>query len=291
MSAFNSLDEKGVFTELGEYAERIARIQDNEFIDEFKKKNALIETTKVEHEYPHCWRCDKPVVFRATEQWFLRIEDLIPKLVKDNKDIAWVPKFGSTAFDSWLNALRDNSITRQRFWGTPVPIWECGCGNIIVVGSKKELEKIATTKVPDDLHKEDIDDVKVKCSCGKEAVKVPDVLDVWIDAGTLGFNCLDYPAKDKDFKEYFPADLILEATEQVRLWFSMLHICSEVALGKKCFNNVYMHGMILDYQGIKMSKSLGNIISPYEVVDQYGADVLRYYMCQVRAGENINFSW
>jgi len=288
---FNNLNEKGEFADMGKYTGMTAKKDDSKFIEEFKNKSALIETSEVEHEYAHCWRCKNPVVFRTTEQWFLKIEDLIPKMVEDNKNINWVPSFGITAFDSWLTALKDNSISRQRFWGTPIPIWICDkCGKTAVIGSAAELKEKAANKVPKDLHKPWIDEVKLKCDCGSTCSRVHDILDVWIDSGTLSFNCLDYPLDSKNWGLY-PADLILEATEQIRLWFSMLHICSEVALGNSCFKNVYMHGMILDYQGLKMSKSLGNIISPYEVIDKHGADVLRYYMCSGAAGENFNFSW
>ena len=289
---FNNLNEKGIFEDMEGFSGLTAKKDDDKFIDVLKKKNAVIAETKVEHEYAHCWRCHKPIIFRATEQWFLKIEDLIDEMRKENKKVRWIPEWGKGAFDSWLEALKDNSITRQRFWGAPVPIWECSCGNIEVIGSLEELKEKATTKVPDDIHKPWIDSVVLKCdTCAGEMRRVPDVIDVWIDAGTLSWNCLYYPKRTDLFKELFPADFILEATEQVKLWFSMLQICSMVALRKPCYKSVYMHGMILDYQGMKMSKSLGNVISPYEVIDKFGADILRYYMCEVPAGENISFNW
>ncbi|MBI4448377.1 isoleucine--tRNA ligase [Candidatus Woesearchaeota archaeon] len=289
---FNNLDEKGLFFDMGKFTGWKAKDDDKKFVEELKNKKSLIAITPVEHDYAHCWRCHNPVVFRTTLQWFLKIEDLIPKMLESAEKINWVPKQGKQSFHNWIKALKDNSISRQRFWGAPLPIWECeSCKSIEVVGSIEELKQKATTSLPEDLHKPWIDGVKIKCGCGSQMQRVPDVLDVWIDAGTLSWNCLDYPSREDFFKELFPAEFILEATEQVKLWFSMMHICSAVALNKPCFKNVYMHGMILDYQGMKMSKSLGNIISPYEVVDKYGADVLRYYMCGMSAGENINFNW
>lgn len=291
LPAFNMLNEKGQFEDMGVFSGFTAKVDDFKFIKFLDEKKALVKTANVEHEYAHCWRCHKPVVFRAVEQWFMKIEDLIPQMLEAGKGIGWVPNSSALTFESWVKALRDNSIVRQRFWGSPAPIWECGkCGKAIVVGSVEDLKAIATTKVPENLHRPWIDEVKVRCSCGAEAERVPDVVDVWIDAGTASWNCLDYPARKDLFKDYFPADFILEATEQIRLWFSMLHICSTLAFGMPCYKNVYTHGMILDYQGMKMSKSLGNIISPYEVVDKHGADVLRYYICGTKAGENINFS-
>jgi len=293
LPAFNTLNEQGVFENMGPFDGKIAKVDDDFFIKKLDELGVLIETTPVEHEYAHCWRCHNPVVFRATEQWFMKVEDLQDKLIEDNQGVYWVPEKCKVHYDSWMSNLKDNSIARQRFWGCPVPIWECECGHVEVIGSKEELEKKAVeNKVPDDLHRPWIDEVKIKCpKCGKEACRVPDVLDVWIDSGTASWNCLEFPSKKEFFDKWWPADFILEATEQVRLWFSMLNICSLIGFNKRCYDNVYAHGMILDWQGVKMSKSLGNIVSPYEVVDKYGVDVLRYYMNSTRAGENINFSW
>ncbi len=289
IDAFNKINEKGVFEDMGKFTGWVAKKDDKKFVEELDKKGVLIAQTPVEHEYATCWRCHNPVVFRATEQWFMKIEDLIPKLLEFNKKVKWQPKFASRNYDLWIENLKDNGITRQRYWGCPIPVWQCECGNIEVIGSIKELEKKGG-KAPKDLHKPWIDKVKLKCKCGKEMRRVPDVIDVWVDSGTASWNCLSYPKTERYF-DFWPADFILEATEQIRLWFSLLQMCSAIAFKKSCYKNVYCHGMILDYQGMKMSKSLGNIISPYEVVEKYGADVLRYYMCQTSAGENINFNW
>jgi len=289
IEAFNTLSEKGVFEEI--FLGLKAKKDDHKFIDMLDEKGALIAKTPVEHEYATCWRCHNPVIFRATEQWFLKIEDLISKLLKFNQGVKWQPKYASKNYDSWVENLKDNGVTRQRYWGCPIPIWTCDkCKNLEVIGSIKELKQKSINKIPQDLHKPWIDDVKLKCKCKGSMSRIPDVIDVWIDSGTASWNCLYYP-KTKKYFTLFPADFILEATEQIRLWFSMLQICSAVALGKSAYKNVYCHGMIFDYQGTKMSKSLGNIIPPYEVVDKYGADVLRDYMCEMPAGENVNFNW
>ncbi len=288
IKAFNTINEKGFFEEIFENLK--AKRDDDKFADMLDRKGALIIKTPVEHEYATCWRCHDPIVFRATEQWFLKIEDLISKLLKFNEQVKWQPKFTSKNYNLWIKNLKDNGVTRQRYWGCPIPIWKCkGCNNIEVIGSLNDLKNKAN-KVPEDLHKPWIDNVKLKCKCGKEMNRLPDVIDVWIDSGTASWNCLYYP-KTKKYLNLFPADFILEATEQVNLWFSMLQICSSIAFGKSCYKNVYCHGMIFDFQGTKMSKSLGNIISPSEVVEKYGADVLRYYLCGLAAGENMNFSW
>ncbi len=291
---FNNIDERGIFFDMGKFSRLVAKRDDQQFVEELKKKGLLIEEVPVEHEYAHCWRCRNPVVFRTTEQWFMKVEDLRDKIKNANSKVNWVPARAKEDFDAWIASLRDNSITRQRFWGAPVPIWICAdCNNTAVIGTIDELKQKAATKVPEDLHKPWIDDVLLKCDRCKQGKmkRVPDVIDVWIDAGTTSWNCLDYPAETQLFEKLYPADFILEATEQIRLWFSMLQICSFIAMDKPSYKNVYCHGMILDWQGTKMSKSLGNIISPYEVIDKMGVDVLRYYMCGTTAGENINFSW
>jgi len=289
---FNTLDEKGFLTELGEFSKLRAKINDKKFIEKLKELGNLIEENPVEHEYAHCWRCSKPVIFRTTEQWFLKTEDLIQKILEYNKKVNWVPKTVKNSYESWIANLKDNGITRQRFWGTPVPIWECECKNTQIFGSIEELEKEAIGKLPENLHKPWIDNVKIKCSkCKKEMSRIPDIIDVWIDSGTVSWNCLHYPKRKDLFEEFFPADLIIEASEQARLWFSMLQICSTIMFNKSSYKGVFGHGMILDFQGIKMSKSLGNIISPYEVIDKYSSEILRYYICETAAGKNINFNW
>ncbi len=291
IEAYNTLDEKGIIT-TGFFAGWVAKKDDRKFIEYFEKNGCLITETEVEHEYAHCWRCHKPIVFKATEQWFLKIEDLVPEILKYNQQIKWEPRSAKESYEAWISNLKDNGITRQRFWGTPVPIWECSCGHVEVIGGIEELKKKAISKLPEDLHKPWIDSVKIKCSkCGKNIERVPDVLDVWIDSGTVSWSCLYYPEKKEFFEKYFPADLILEATEQTRLWFSLLQICSAIMFKKPCYLGAYNHGMIFDFEGVKMSKSLGNIVSPYEVVEKYSSDIFRYYICGIAAGENINFNW
>ncbi|MBT4651198.1 isoleucine--tRNA ligase [Candidatus Woesearchaeota archaeon] len=287
---FNNLNEKGIFpNNMGKFSGLTAKKDDKKFITALEEANALIATTQVEHEYPHCWRCKHPVIFRITYQWFLKIEDIKEKMLLDNAKTKWVPETANNSFKSWVSNLRDNSVSRQRFWGTPLPIWKCEkCEKYDVLGSREEIKKLAGT-VPKNLHMPWIDEVKYDCKCGGTKSRVSDVIDVWVDAGTTAWNCLRNDPKL--IKEWFPADLILEAKEQTRLWFSMLSICSQIMYGKNCYNNVYVYGMLTDIKGVKMSKSLGNIISPYELIDKHGVDTLRYYMCQNNAGQDINFSW
>ena len=205
-----------------------------------------------------------------------------------NENITWNPKAAKNAYRSWLENLRDNSITKQRYWGTAVPIWSCEDEHI-VVGSVKELEELSGQKVTS-MHIPEIDKITITKD-GKTFKRMPDVLDVWIDAGTASWNCLRYPEVKEDFEEMFPADFILEGKDQIRGWFNLLMIASMLAFEKPSFKNVVMHGFINDNSGEKMSKSLGNIIAPFELIKKHGADTLRFYTCQTSAGMDLNFSW
>ena len=290
---YNNIDQYGIFPQgMGRFSGLKAKADDKKFIQALEEKGVLVAQVPVEHDYAHCERCHNPVVFRTTKQWFFKVEDLKEKMVKDNSKITWVPDAGKNAFDSWLNNIRDNSITKQRFWGTPIPIWKCDkCSNIVVVESVDELKKLKAKNIPESLHKPWIDETTIPCKCGAEMHRLPDIIDVWVDAGSASWNCLYYPKRKDLFERFFPADFILEAKEQVRGWFNLLTVASMIAFDKPCFKAVYVHGMLTDVEGEKMSKSLGNVISPYELVDKHGADTLRAYLCSARAGEDISFSW
>ncbi|MFC1732496.1 isoleucine--tRNA ligase [candidate division KSB1 bacterium] len=306
LPAYNEINEEGVFPEsMGKFKGLTAKQDDKKFIKALEDKGALIATTPVDHDYAHCWRCHKPIVFRTTRQWFFKIEDLKDNMKELNRDIPWVPDWaGSKQFHSWLDNLRDNSITKQRFWGCPLPVWICGsywedeekakkegCGKYVVVGSKSELKKLAG-KLPKDLHKPWIDELTIKCECGKDMKRVPDILDVWVDAGCTSWICLDYPKKKELFNEMFPADFIMEGKDQIRGWFNLLFVASMVSMGKPSFKSVYMHGYVNDSKGRKMSKSLGNYILPEEVINKYGADSFRYYAIGgTNAGLDLNYNF
>ncbi len=291
---FNTLTENGEFDEnSGIFSGLTAKKDDKKITEQIKKKGFLLTETKVEHDYAHCWRCKSPIVYRTTTQWFFKIEDLKERMRKLNKNIKWTPDFaGSRNFDNWLENLRDNGITRQRYWGTPLPIWKCKqCKDFVVVGSIDELKKLAGN-IPEDLHKPWIDEVKIECKCGGKKERIPDILDVWIDAGSASWNCLDFPRRKDLFEKLYPADFILEGIDQIRGWFNLLFVASMVAMNNPSFKAVYMHGFINDAKGRKMSKSLGNYILPHEVIDKYGADTLRYYMISsANPGVDLNYNF
>lgn len=286
---FNCVDEEGRFKNFGEFTNWKAKLDDHKFIQALDEASALIAKEPYVHDYPYSERSHEPVIFRTTKQWFFKVEDLKKKMLAANKNIYWNPPAAKNAFNSWLENLRDNSITKQRYWSTAVPIWQAEDGEYIVVGSSAELEELSGQKVTE-MHVPEIDQITITKD-GKTYTRIPDVLDVWIDAGTASWNCLDYPENQELWEKFFPADFILEGKDQIRGWFNLLMIASFIAFDQPSFKNVFMHGFVTDVAGVKMSKSLGNIISPYELIDKHGADVLRYYMCQNNAGEDINFSW
>ncbi len=286
---FNCVNEGGIFENFGPVSGLKAKTDDLKFIELLDATKAIVAKEKYTHEYPHGERSHQPVIFRTTKQWFFKVEDLKEKMVKANEDVLWQPQTAKNAFRSWLEFLRDNSITKQRYWGTPVPIWQAPDGDVIIVGSVKELENLSGQKVTN-MHIPEIDHITITKN-GKIYKRIPDVLDVWIDAGTASWNCLDYPVRNDLFEKLFPADFILEGKDQIRGWFNLLVVASSLALDRPAFKNVYMNGFVTDVNGQKMSKSLGNTISPDELIAKHGADGLRYYMCQTNAGEDINFSW
>jgi isoleucyl-tRNA synthetase len=289
---YNNINEKGIFPkEMGSLSGLVAKKDDEEFTRKLEESGTLVGTQNVEHEYAHHERCSTPVIFKTTKQWFFKVEDIKEQMLENNRPVYWVPESMKNSFNSWLENLRDNSITRQRYWGTPVPIWRCKkCQEYMVIGTKEELIKLSGEE-PENLHRPWIDKIKIPCSCGHKKERVPDVLDVWLDAGVGSWACLYYPKRTDLFEKYFPPEFILEGKDQIRGWFNVLQVCSIIAFDKPAFKNVFVNSFITDVEGEKMSKSLGNIISPYELIEKNGTDAMRLYLYASEPGMDVNFSW
>ena len=249
---------------------------------------------KYEHSYPHCWRCETPLLNYATSSWFVAVEKVKAKLLKTAKKINWSPEhIKKGRFGQWLQGARDWSISRQRFWANTIPVWRCKeCKEVMVFGSASELEKASGT-LASDLHKEVVDEISFACSCGGLMRRVPDVLDTWFDSGSVPFATLHYPLEhEKEFKKRFPADFIGEAQDQTRAWFYYQHVLAGALFNKEAFKNCIVTGLVLAEDGKKMAKKLKNYPDPVAVIEKYGADATRFYMLSspVVRGENLSFS-
>lgn len=267
---------------------------DVEVIKLLAGKGLLFSKEKYEHSYPHCWRCDTPLINYATSSWFVNVTKIKAKALKLARDINWSPEHMKAGrFGKWLEGARDWSISRQRFWASVMPIWVCAkCDAKKIYGSVEELEQDSGQTITD-LHKHVIDRVTVPCQCGETMKRIPDVLDTWFDSGSMPYAQVHYPfANKKKFEQNFPAEFIAEGVDQTRAWFYYLHIIAVAIKNKNAFKNVVVNGIVLAQDGKKMSKKLKNYPDPNEVIDQYGADALRYYLLTtpVMEAENLNFS-
>ncbi len=286
------VDDRGVFTEeAGKYKDKYVRDASAEIIEDLKARNALLHVGKIVHRYPVCWRCKTPLILRAIQQWFIKVTKLKTDMLKEIDRVNWVPEWGKTRIGNMVRELRDWVISRQRFWGNPLPIWVCSKGHVTVVGSVEELRKIALNEVPEDLHKPWIDKVKVRCSqCGEEATRVPDVADVWFDSGVAFFASLGEDW-EKKWEELSPVDLVLEGHDQLRGWFFSLLRAGVILTGRAPYESVLVHGFMLDEQGREMHKSLGNYVEPSVVIEKLGRDVLRLWLLRNTTWEDAKFSW
>ena len=268
---------------------------DIEIIKNLAHRGLLFSKEKYEHSYPHCWRCDTPLLNYATSSWFVGVTQIKDEMLKLAKGINWSPKhIKEGRFGNWLEGARDWSVSRQRYWASCMPIWKCEeCGQIEVIGSIAELEKKSGQKV-NDLHKDFVDKIAFPCGkCEKEMHRIPDVLDTWFDSGSMPYAQLHYPFENKDkFDKSFPADFIGEAQDQCRAWFYYLHVLATGVKSSIAFKNVLVSGMVLAEDGKKMSKKLQNYPDPTYMFDKYGADPLRFYLLTspILQAENLNFS-
>jgi isoleucyl-tRNA synthetase len=293
--AFCPVTMAGIFSEEGGKYAGMSVIAANEVIlADLKQKGLLVHQDMVEHEYAHCWRCDTPLIFLATNQWFLRVSTLRDAMIKKNEEIPWVPDWaGHTWFRNWLQNLQDWCISRQRYWGAPLSIWTCSrCDHIEVIGSAEELRKKAG-RVPEDLHRPWIDELTWPCpKCKGKLTRVKDVLDVWVDSGVAPWATRWATYGTKDFDNWEPADFVVEGKDQISNWFCTLLNATFLVADREAYRHVFMHGFTSDELGRPMSKSLGNVRPPDEIVEKYGAETYRFYCVKCTGpGEDMRFLW
>ena len=256
---------------------------DVEVIKYLKTNDKLFKKQKMVHNYPHCWRCDSPLLYYSKPSYYLEITKIKDKIIEANKKVQWYPEFvGEKRFANWLENLNDWAISRNRYWGTPLPLWTCSCGHSEMIGSRQELKDKAIDNIDldIDLHRPYVDDIHIKCSkCGKTMTRVKDVIDCWFDSGSMPFSQYHYPFENKElFETQFPADFISEGIDQTRGWFYTLLVISTFVMGTSPYKRVLVNDLLLDKNGKKMSKSKGNIVEPFSTMKKYGADTVRFYL-------------
>ena len=260
---------------------------DLEVIKWLKENDKLFKKQKIKHDYPHCWRCDSPLVYYSRPSYYLEVTKLKDKIIKENNKVNWYPSFvGEKRFGNWLENMNDWAISRSRYWGTPLPLWRCECGHMEMIGSRDELAEKAEEKVDPktiDLHKPYVDDIHIKCpECGKLMNRVPEVIDCWFDSGAMPFAQYHYPFENKELWEsQYPADFIAEGIDQTRGWFYSLIVLGVFMTGKSPYKNVLVNELLLDKDGHKMHKSKGNVVEPFSTIKKYGADTVRWYLAYV----------
>ena len=276
------VDGKGCMTKETPWEGIFCKNADKLVLVELEKNNLLYDAPKFEHSYPHCWRCDTPLIYYARESWFIKMTAVKEDLIRNNNTVNWIPEsIGKGRFGDWLENIQDWGVSRNRYWGTPLNIWECECGHMHSIGSREELAKLSgredATKV--ELHRPYIDEVTFPCpKCGKTMKRVPEVIDCWFDSGAMPFAQHHYPFENKDlFEAQFPAQFISEAVDQTRGWFYSLLAESTLLFNKAPYENVIVLGHVQDENGQKMSKSKGNAVDPFEALETYGADAIRWY--------------
>ena len=254
-----------------------------DIIKYLKENDKLFKKEKITHNYPHCWRCKTPLLYYSKPSWYIKTTAFKDKIIEANKTVNWHPSYvGEKRFGNWLDDLKDWAISRSRYWGTPLPLWTCECGHKVMIGSRAELKEKATCDVNEniDLHRPFVDDIHIKCEkCGKEMTRVKDVIDCWFDSGSMPFAQYHFPFENKElFKKQFPADFIAEGVDQTRGWFYSLLVISTFITGISPYKNVLVNDLLLDKNGNKMHKSRGNAVSPFECIEKYGADAIRFYL-------------
>ncbi len=275
------VDSKGEMTKETPWAGTFCKAADKEILIDLENRGLLFNAPKFEHSYPHCWRCDTPLIYYARESWFIKMTAVKDKLINNNNKVNWIPEsIGKGRFGEWLNNIQDWGLSRDRYWGTPLNVWECKCGKRHAIGSIAELKEMSSN-CPDEieLHRPYIDAVTIKCpDCGEEMHRVKEVIDCWFDSGAMPFAQWHYPFENKEiFEENFPADFISEAVDQTRGWFYSLLAISTLIFDEAPYKNVIVLGHVQDENGQKMSKSKGNAVDPFEALETHGADAIRWY--------------
>ena len=278
----NPVGEDGKYTD-GPWKGMLIFDADIEVIKYLKENDKLFKKQKMLHNYPHCWRCDSPLVYYSKPSYYLKVTEIKDKIIEANSKVNWYPSYvGEKRFGNWLANMNDWAISRSRYWGTPLPYWTCECGHDEMIGSRKELCEKAIEEIDEsiDLHRPFVDNVHLKCpKCGKSMTRTKDVIDCWFDSGSMPFAQYHYPFENLDvFEDQFPADFISEGIDQTRGWFYTLIIISTFLKGCAPFKNVLVNDLIQDAHGKKMSKSKGNIVEPFTTIKEYGADVVRFYL-------------
>ncbi len=275
------VDGKGCMTEETKWAGTFCKDADTPILQDLEERGQLFSAPKFEHSYPFCWRCDTPLIYYARESWYIKMTDVRDELIANNNTVNWLPEsIGKGRFGDWLENLQDWAVSRNRYWGTPLNIWECECGHRHAVGSIQELREMSPNCPENiELHRPYVDEVTITCPhCGKQMKRVPEVIDCWFDSGAMPFAQHHYPFENKElFEQQFPADFISEAVDQTRGWFYSLLAISTLLFHKAPYKNVLVQGLVQDEDGQKMSKSKGNAVEPMEALEKFGADSLRWY--------------
>lgn len=298
LPAISPLNDAGYYNEgYGEFSLQKYSEVNKKVTEDLKQRRFIYKTAQYKHRYPHCWRCGNELVFRLVDEWYIKCNEIRKKLIAENKKIKWHPEYGKIRQEEWFKNMGDWLISRKRYWGLPLPIWECSCGHVEVIGSKEELRKLAVDKKKVDnlpeIHRPWIDEIKIKCSkCGKEVSRIKDVADAWLDAGIVPFSTLNYLNDNKYWKEWFPADFICENMPgQYRGWFNALMWASAALSGKAPFKSILGYETLKDEKGEEMHKSKGNAIWFDEAVEKIGADSMRLLYCLQNPAQELRFGF
>ncbi|MEM3341764.1 MAG: isoleucine--tRNA ligase [Thermoplasmata archaeon] len=296
LTPFSPIDEASVYTEAGgPYKGLYTKDADPLLIETLKKKGYLMRAGTLVHRYGHCWRCKSPITYRTTSQWFIKVSQIVDKLISEVESVRWTPEWvGSGRMKDWVKNARDWCISRQRYWGIPIPVWVCSCGKMIVIGNASEFRQYRAKNYKEgmDLHRPSIDEVLIPCSCGKDMKRVPDIFDVWYDSACASWAQVSYPSHEEVFRKWGLAQWIVEGYEQTRGWYYSQLCAGVISFGTIPYKECLSHGLVLDNQGRKMSKSLGNVVAPKEVMGKFGVDSFRFYILSASPlWDDLIFSW